>query len=660
MALASPRTAEACEAAPCDAWGNRFLDMPVRPKQNTEIRKRRRHGRVCTPGWGVACMANVWSLAAFQQLRIVCRPQPYKGRIMPLRCLPRLRLGAALSWSLWGWFSLLLVQGSPSWAQQPVDANEFQQAVEAGEFGPAFEMAAGANGADRDAFLGALAQAQARAGARRAAAATASMIDGGRARAAALGETREQPLGGQGGGVQPDFESLIELIKETITKEPGWTDDGGTGAIREFPGGVYVDAEGVLQRTAADSDGGLARVRAAAAAIGSNRQARIPSPLRKVSLPRLERAIQVRLALGQPLDQEMLVLAGLNKIQYVLVYPETGDVVLAGPAGDWAEDQEGRLLDPQSRRPVLRLDDLLVLLRHTYQGQGSVFGCTLEPTQQGLAAAQQYIKQTTARPLKPAQRDAWLEEIRRRVGLQKAAVFGIDPRTRVAQILLEADYRMKLVGLGLEPSVLEVPSYLELVVAERTASPMSVLRWWFTLNYDAIIASRNQDAYELRGQGVKLLSENELLTATGQRVHTGESDVLNQEFARRFTKHFASLAAKYPIYAELQNLFDLALAASLIRTRDLPGQVGWELTSFLNADELPTAQGPLPQAVDTVMNYKIVGRTRIVAAVSGGVQVDTRSLVAPESIQIEGTGRLNSERLRAAPEQLPHDRWWWD
>lgn len=574
------------------------------------------------------------------------------------RCLPRLHRTAAVSRSFWGMLAVWMSLATAVQGQQPFDAGEFQEAVEAGEFGPAFNMAAAAP--DRDAFLGALAQAQARAGARRASAATASFIDGGRARAAALQEAGAQPLGGQGGGVQPDFESLIELIKETITKEPGWTDDGGTGAIREFPGGVYVDAEGVLRRTLTETDGGLARVRTAAAAIGDNRLARVPSPLRKVSLPRLERAIQVRLALGQPLDQEMLVLAGLNRVQYVLLYPETGDLVLAGPAGDWAEDQEGRLVDPQTRRPVLRLDDLLVLLRHAYQGAGSVFGCTLEPTHEGLAAAQEYIQQTSGKPLKPGQRDKWLEEIRRRVGLQTAAVFGIDPRTRVAQVLLEADYRMKLVGLGLEPGTLDVPSYLDLVAAERTAPPMSVLRWWFTLNYEAIVSSRSEDAYELRGQGVKLLSENELLTATGKRVHTGESDVLNQEFANRFTKHFAALAAKYPIYAELQNLFDMALVASLIRARDLPGQVRWEPTCLLDAQELPTLEGPLPRTVDTVMNYKVVGRSRIVAAVSGGVQVDTRSLVAPDAIQTEGTGRLNSERQRAAPERLPRDRWWWD
>ena len=53
----------------------------------------------------------------------------------------------------------------------------------------------------------------------------------------------------------------------------------------------------------------------------------------------------------------MQTLAGLKRIKYILVYPETGDIVLAGPAGDWRRDVEGRFVDdkrcagPESRRP---------------------------------------------------------------------------------------------------------------------------------------------------------------------------------------------------------------------------------------------------------------------------------------------------------------------
>ena len=49
-----------------------------------------------------------------------------------------------------------------------------------------------------------------------------------------------------------------------------------------------------------------------------------------VSLTRLEKQIQLLQAAGRQPSEEMQVLAGLQRIQYVFVYPESGDLVLAG------------------------------------------------------------------------------------------------------------------------------------------------------------------------------------------------------------------------------------------------------------------------------------------------------------------------------------------
>ena len=49
---------------------------------------------------------------------------------------------------------------------------------------------------------------------------------------------------------------------------------------------------------------------------------------------------------------------------------------------------------------------------------------------------------------------------------------------------------------------------------------MTVLRWWFAVNYDvAALAARHRQVFTLKGQGVKVESENEQLTAQGQQVH---------------------------------------------------------------------------------------------------------------------------------------------
>ena len=119
---------------------------------------------------------------------------------------------------------------------------------------------------------------------------------------------------------------------------------GGPGAIQPYRNGVYVDALGVIHPVVEKDADRLSRLRQSvthAAASGHVRQA---SPLRKISLTRLEREIQLRQAAGRPLDDEMHVLAGLQRIRYVFVYPDTGDIVLAGPAGDWTLDRENRIV----------------------------------------------------------------------------------------------------------------------------------------------------------------------------------------------------------------------------------------------------------------------------------------------------------------------------
>src|SRR5207253_8710139 len=139
------------------------------------------------------------------------------------------------------------------------------------------------------------------------------------------------------------------------------------------------------------------------------------------------------------------------------------------------------------------------------------------------AAARAVNEKWSKEPLKPGHRAKWLAEFRDEMGRQDIEVNGIDRRTRAARVMVEADFRMKLVGIGLEEGTLGVQSYLASIEIGKDGKPppMNVLRWWFTLNYDALSATESRDAFELRGPGVKVLSENELLTERGERVHTG-------------------------------------------------------------------------------------------------------------------------------------------
>lgn len=560
-----------------------------------------------------------------------------------------------------GVFAALPAAADPASGDDPLLAEQ----LATGEFAPALAGTERAAPEKRDARLGAIAQAQAQAGERRAALATAGSMRDDVLRSRTLSESSASPPpGARGGGGQADFQSLIELITSTVAPTT-WDEVGGAGAIKQYANGVYIDALGVVHPVI-DKDGGnrLNQLRQNVAHVAVGGRVRESSPLRKISLPRLEREIQLRLAAGQPLDEEMRVLAGLQRIRYVFLYPETGDLVLAGPAGDWTLDRENRLVGADTGRPVVQLDDLVVVLRHVLGSRDGEFGCSITPTEEGLAKAKAYLQAWSGKPLKSgaAARQKWLAELRDQLGRQKVEVFGIDPRTRVAQAIVEADYRMKLVGIGLEEGTADVPSYLDMLksAAGKGAQPLDVLRWWFTVNYDALATNADRTVYEVRGQGVKVLSENELLTATGQQVHTGNSNPLNAEFAHRFTKHFEALAKKYPVYADLQNIFDLALTASLLRSEALADRVGWHILTLGDAHQFAVGHGPAPREVDTVLNHRLVNGSNILAAISGGVTVNCRSLVGPEAIVTDRKGELGSQQRLSSPETMPRSAWWWD
>jgi hypothetical protein len=177
-----------------------------------------------------------------------------------------------------------------------------------------------------------------------------------------------------------------------------------------------------------------------------------------------------------------------------------------------------------------------------------------------------------------------------------------------------------------------------------------------------MLAAEDRLAFAVRGQGVKVESENERLTAEGKRIHTGESEDWNREFARSFTQHFAELCREYPIYAELRNLFDLALAAAVIREEDLAGKVGWHITCFGDPNGYHVPLAAAPKTVESVINHRIVNRTQIIAGVSGGVRVDPSDVAKRYAMETESNGKMGSQRsaATAAIQALPVGTWWWD
>lgn len=485
--------------------------------------------------------------------------------------------------------------------------------------------------------------------------------------------------GSDGGLTEADFQSLIDLITGTVEPDSWQATGSGLGTIQPFPAGVYVDASGMLHRADQSQQVGtevpkLARPATSRSNDPAIARATVSSALRVVSLNELERQIQLLTALGKTITEEMKNLAGLTAVRYVACLPETHDVVIAGPAESWKVDMRGRSVAIGSGKPVLQLDDFVVCLRNALYADGK-FGCAIVPRQAHLAATKSFLASSKLKGR------SWRTELQKVLGQQDIEVFGIDPTTHAAYVLVEADYRMKLIGMGLEPSIPEVPDYLTRVKidAAGNAPPLDVARWWFTLNYSGVSSNEAGDLYSFSGSGVKVLSETEFISEQGQRIHTGASHGPTKAFAEDFTAHFDKLADKYPIYQELKNLFDLAVAANLIHRHGLAERALWS-TEFFAPEEsetefvsttcqpivfgYPMKQARIPREVDSVINHRIIRqrlgtttRRHTIIGVSGGVSADVQQMLT--SHELETTNNLEAPELRRQPDNKPRV-WWWD
>ena len=297
---------------------------------------------------------------------------------------------------------------------------------------------------------------------------------------------------------------------------------------------------------------------------------------------------------------------------------------------------------------------------------GGSFGCSIDPRQANLQATQEFISTSKLKGKK------WREGLRNALGLQDITVDNIDPESVVARVIVEADYRMKLVGMDLEKGVPGVESFLSRVKLDKNGRvpPTDVMRLEFVLDYDNVSVTDDKDAYQLHGRGVKVVSEKELLNQKGQRIHTGKSEGPAADFARGFSKNFNSMAQRYPIYAQLKNVFDLAMIANLIRHQEIDKTCKWNMTFFGPAKEgqltYATRKGNIPREVKTVMNYRELDerrngrkvRTHLIVGISGGVSVDAGKLLQSKDAIIKDTyGKLRLDRKSAKP---TGENWWWD
>jgi hypothetical protein len=421
---------------------------------------------------------------------------------------------------------------------------------------------------------------------------------------------------------------------------------------------------------AADPTGKLTRDRIQQAKAGLNADIAKASPIRKVSLTRLERAVRDQLDQNRKPTDEMLRLAGLTRIRYVFYYPDSGDIVIAGPAEGWFQDLTGRFIGMASNRPTLELQDLVVALRAFAPGKDEhgVVSCSIDPTPEGLARMQKFTKevagtiaasQVAANQLSSDDVQTIVDGMRTSLGLQKVRITGVSPDTHFAQVMVEADYRMKLIGIGAEhPGVANLKSYVELAKPAQI-NRNALQRWWFVPQYDCVRLSEDRLAMEMVGDAVKLVGEDEVVGAEGQRTAQGKTGGSSQKFTYGFTQKYPELAKRKPIFAQLRNLIDMAVVAAHIQREDYYGKTGWDMEVFANEELFPVQVYKAPVEVDTVVT-SLWKDHRLMTPVGGGVRIQAEQALESANLLPDEHARVEKARDTIDLSGVEAGRWWWD
>lgn len=385
-------------------------------------------------------------------------------------------------------------------------------------------------------------------------------------------------------------------------------DDPDAEEADEGAGGVYIDPDGVVRQREYDRGEQLQAMRERARAAARHRH-RDPS-LAFVSLPAATAEARRLFEAGKALPDELRYLGGITRIQYVLVYPEDGDLVIGGPAEPIAA---GNTLQPVGKltgRPVLHLEDLVVALRSidADRGRALSFGCTINAPRDAVANTNKVVGKHGSINSR-AERYRLFNDVLDAIGPHKVEVFGIEPHTRVAWVCVTADYKMKRLSFGVDPE--PVRGLGDSLGPGRSGGN----RFWFEASFEPLRVSPDGLAYELRGQRL-------VLKATygyDDRPATRSA----QAWANRVNREMEQIADAMPLFADLQNMADMLILASLIRTDKLDQKVDWDTTWLADQNKFPVRKVTVPRTAQTIL----VDRKR--SFVTGGVVFSAASVVAP-------------------------------
>ena len=436
----------------------------------------------------------------------------------------------------------------------------------------------------------------------------------------------------------------------TVSAAQAQINNNNNGLLQRVVGGVLVDSDGVVRSTTKDDRAGLLREMREQILQPSGKIA-AKTELRMISLAKLQAEIKKSITSGEPVSDEVRFLAGLQRIEYVFVYPERNDIVLAGPAEGWRVREDASVVGVTSGRPVLQLEDLVTAFRTVDASRDNAISVSIDPTPAGEVRLRKFLSQLRTGPgFDPSQVEVGMKEA---FGNQVVSLTAVPTDSRMAQTLVAADYRMKCLAMAIEDSpVAGLPSYMEMIRDGGKANGTQP-RWWMACDYDSILKSEDGLAWKLTGLGVKAMTAEQFVDAQGARKAADRQNKLAQRWADQFTSKFDELCTQNVAFGDLRNVMDLNVIATVIAAHQLDVAAGLDL-SLLNGKsktlEMPSR--PVAKTIPAHCSF-VSGRAGWTVSASGGVEINPWRVV---SEQTKADSSVSLVRQKAGQ----NDNWWWN
>jgi hypothetical protein len=428
---------------------------------------------------------------------------------------------------------------------------------------------------------------------------------------------------------------------------------GGNGnSLLNFVGGVSIDSDGVAKNV---SDVELSQWVAndKKAIQGPSDVISKDADTRYVSLKLLSQELAKANAEHRTVAEDIQYVGGLTRVEYILLYPEHNDIVLAGPGEAWKLGEHGAVVGAKSGQPMMNVEDLIVAFAQLNTAQPQAISCSIEPTPEGSLKLNELLSQIGSIPAgespavyEPAMKEAF--------GPQQVLIRGVESETHLARVMFAADYQMKRIGMALKDSpVRGLSSYVDMI--RHAKAPKQPSRWWFACNYDAVEKSEDALAWRITGSGLKVLTEQEVIQASGERVGTGGEDKIAAKWAETFTSKIDQLSVEEPSIGQLRTVMDLCVAAAVIRTHNLEKLANCDLSSLgsISIEQPASVHGP--KSVEPQCSFVKAGKDWTITA-SGGVMIDPWSTVSAPQV----SPSLSEVRSATSPEARGGMSWSWN